>query len=150
MAKFLFIIFLLASCLKAPKVNKGGEPDDNFNERKRKLSFEKVMKALPNIVDLRDTIDVVVYGKLDESEIKGIKFYLYETPGGRIIYRGSLVGVMNMPKNRIKIPISSNDHIIYGVFFNEYGDKVESVLEKLDSGEVIIRSKHFSVSVLEK
>ena len=150
MAKFLFFLLLSVSCLREPKQTRSLEPNDTFNEEKRKLSFEKVMKALPNIVDLRDTIDLVVYGKLNESDVKGVRFHIYEVPGERIIYRGSLIGIMSMPKNRIKIPVSSKDHKIFGVFYNSSGDKVESLLEKLESGEVIIRSKHFSVPVFKK
>ena len=136
--------------MKVPDSRSRVSSDDVFREEKRKLNFEKVLKTLPNIVDLRDTVDVVVHGKLNESELKGIKFYLYEMPGERIIYRGSLLGIMHMPKNRIKIPISSEDHLVYGVFYDNFGMRHESVLEKLQSGELIIRSHHFDKPFLKE
>ena len=36
------------------------------------------MKTLPNIMDIRDTVEIVVYGKLTVKDVKNIKFYVYE------------------------------------------------------------------------
>ena len=140
------LFFLISGCIKKPDSVNRNISDDAFVERKRELNFEKVMKTLPNIMDVRDTVDLVVYGKLTIQDVKNINFYVYEKPGSRIIYKGSLLGVMTLPKNRIKVPVSGKEYDLYGVFSNKFGERIESKLDVLDSGEVIIRSEHFNIA----
>ena len=140
------LMVVITSCISQPDSSGKKITDDSFIDRKRELSFEKVMKTLPNIMDVRDTVELVVYGKLTVKDVKGVKFYVYENPGSRVIYKGSLLGIMTLPRNRIRIPVSGRDIELYGVFVNSKDQKIESRLDILDSGEVIIRSEHFNVA----
>ena len=141
---------LVLSCIKQPESVNKQVSDDSFSERKRQQSFETVMKSLPNIMDIRDTIDLVVLGKLEESLHGNVMISVYEMPGGRVIYKGSLKGVMHLPRNRIRLPISSLGHDLYGIFMSKGGGIIEKKLDILDSGEVIIRSKDFINSAFKK
>ena len=53
---------------------------------------------------------------------------------------------MTLPRNRIRVPVSRREVDLFGVFVNNKDEKIETKLEILDSGEVIIRSKHFNIS----
>ncbi len=141
---------LFLSCIKQPETGNKQVLNDSFSERKRQQSFETVMKALPNIMDIRDTVDLVVLGKLEESLHGNVMISVYEMPGGRVIYKGSLKGVMHLPRNRIRLPVSSLKHEIYGVFTYRGGAIIEKKLDILDSGEVIIRSKDFVYSAFKE
>ena len=68
------------------------------------MSYEKVMKELPNILDLRESFFLSVDGKLSETDVKNISIELHERPGGRVLYKGSLLGIMSMPRNQFESP----------------------------------------------
>ena len=148
---FHFIIFsILVSCVEQPPSSNKYTIDEQFSERKRVMSYERVMKELPNIVDLRETFFLSVDGKLSELDVSNISVELHERPGGRILYKGSLLGIMTMPRNRVRIPVSSNEHQIFGKFTNLDGKEIISSLKRLSSGEVVIRSEDFSRSSFQK
>tara|TARA_B100000886_G_C20208718_1_gene401499 strand:- start:119 stop:559 length:441 start_codon:yes stop_codon:yes gene_type:complete len=145
------IFIILLGCVEMETIPKAQRPkDDVFSERKRQLSFEKVMKTLPNIVDIRDTIDIVVYDKLREEDIENIVIHVYERPGSRIIYKGSLLGIMTLPRKRVRVPVSSSNHSIHANFYYPSGRRFSSELKILKSGEAIIRSQDFRHSIFEK
>ena len=60
----IVLMIIFTGCMSQPESNGKKVADDSFIDRKRELSFEKVMKTLPNIMDIRDTVELVVYGKL--------------------------------------------------------------------------------------
>ena len=146
----MFGLILCISCVEQPPSSKRVKVDEQFTERKRVMSFEKVMKELPNILDLRDTFFLSVDGKLSEVDVKNVSVELHERPGGRILYKGSLLGIMMMPRNRIQIPVSSNEHQIYGKFTHSSGGEIVTLLQRLASGEVVIRSEDFSRPAFKK
>ena len=145
----LFIIFIVG-CIKDPTSSNKSVKNDSFEDRKRTLSFEKVMKALPNIMDIRDTVELVVVGKFIESEVDGISMVIHENPGNRVIYKGSLMGIMLLPRNRIRVPISSRSHELFATFSNRDGDTIYSPLKILDSREAVIRASDFNISSFKK
>lgn len=140
----------MISCVDQPPSSKRIRTDEQFTERKRVMSYEKVMKELPNILDLRESFFLSVDGKLSETDVKNISIELHERPGGRVLYKGSLLGIMSMPRNRIRIPVSSNEHEIYGKFVDLDGREIVSSLKRLASGEVVIRSEDFSRASFKK
>ena len=147
---YIFLLIALichfSGCIKAPEGPGKENQINNFTERKIILSYDKVMRELPNILDLRSSVDVIVSDNIDVSKMEGIKLSLIDSFDGRTIYRGSVLGVYKLPKNRIKVPIKKLTSEVVGVFQYPNGDIFKVDLPVLNGGEVLIQAKFFNHS----
>ena len=144
---FLLVLF---GCIDYQTQPSSYIADDQYTEGKRIQSFEKVMKSLPNIVDIRDQVDLIVSSEIELSKIASVNLKIYEMPGGKVLYKGSLPGIMSLPRNRIKIPISHLDNQVFGVFSYKKYPPIKKELQISNRNEIIIDGARFQHSVFYK
>lgn len=136
--KYYLLIFFFLGCIKDPTGSNAIKNINNFSERKSKLSFDKVMRELPNILELRNSIDLIISEKLDEKKLEGVKILIFEKPKNNIVYRGSILGILKLPKSRIRIAIQKKSDYVYAKIKNNDNEEVEFPLKVLEGKEVII------------
>ena len=149
--KLIFLLFLLLSgCIDQPVDEDNLPLSDVIHNEEKIVSFDNVMRRLPNIVDVRRSVDIVVYGKLKESDVRKIKVEILQGEDKKIIYKGSLLGIMTLPKKRVRVPVNSSSNLFYGKFIDEKERVIFAKLDILDSRELVVRSKHFSIPTFQK
>ena len=138
----IITIFLFSSCLYENPADINNDQnvmleDSRFSNIQEKITIERAMKDLPNFINFKKSFFLVLVGKYNETELKGVKISVKEVPTNRIIYSGQGLGIYHLPKSRIKIPIRGSVKEVQTQILYPNGD-IEKKNYLIDKREVVL------------
>ena len=138
--KHIILIAFIASCVRSPEqLNELDTNNSNsfrFKNFVKNVGLNEVVKDLPNYINLKRTFNLIMIGKLNESDYLGAEISVKETLSNKIIYNGQVLGLYYLPSSRLSIPISAEVKKVE-VKLTRSVDDIRTKLFKIDERNVL-------------